>query len=61
LPNFIKTFEIECDTSGIGIATVLMQNKTPITYFNEKLNDATLNYPTYDKEVYALVRTLETW
>ncbi|KAF7832974.1 Transposon Ty3-I Gag-Pol polyprotein [Senna tora] len=27
----------------------------------EKLNGATLNYSTYDKELYALVRALETW
>ena len=30
-------------------------------YFSEKLNGAALNYPTYDKELYALVSTLETW
>ncbi|PKI58777.1 hypothetical protein CRG98_020836 [Punica granatum] len=28
---------------------------------SEKLSGATLNYPTYDKELYALVRALETW
>uniref|UniRef100_A0A2N9F6W3 Uncharacterized protein n=1 Tax=Fagus sylvatica TaxID=28930 RepID=A0A2N9F6W3_FAGSY len=33
----------------------------PIAYFSEKLNGAALNYPTYDKELYALVRALETW
>jgi hypothetical protein len=38
-----------------------MQEKWPITYFSEKLNGATLNYPTYDKELYAVVRALETW
>ena len=37
-----------------------MQEKQPITYFSEKLNSATLNYPTYDKELYAVVRALET-
>jgi hypothetical protein len=38
-----------------------MQEKRPIAYFSEKLNGAALNYPTYDRELYALVRALETW
>ncbi|KAG7533170.1 Reverse transcriptase domain [Arabidopsis thaliana x Arabidopsis arenosa] len=36
-------------------------DKKPIAYFSEKLGGATLNYPTYDKELYALVRALQTW
>ena len=30
-------------------------------FFSEKLSGAALNYPTYDKEMYALIRALETW
>ena len=37
-----------------------MQENRPIAYFSEKLNGAALNYPTYDKELYALVRALKT-
>nr|KYP38009.1 Retrovirus-related Pol polyprotein from transposon 17.6 [Cajanus cajan] len=61
LPNFEKTFELECDASGIGIGVVLLQGGHSIPYFSEKLKGASLNYPTYDKELYALVRALQTW
>uniref|UniRef100_A0A2N9F5Q6 CCHC-type domain-containing protein n=1 Tax=Fagus sylvatica TaxID=28930 RepID=A0A2N9F5Q6_FAGSY len=39
----------------------ITEEKQPIAYFSEKLNETALNYQTYDKELYALVRALETW
>nr|KYP60032.1 Retrovirus-related Pol polyprotein from transposon 297 family [Cajanus cajan] len=61
LPDFSKTFELECDASEVGIGAILLQGGHPITYFSEKLKGVSLNYPTYDKELYALVRALQTW
>ncbi|XP_073120534.1 uncharacterized protein [Henckelia pumila] len=46
---------------SVGIGGVLMQGGRPIEYFSEKLSGAVMNYPTYDKELYALVHVLETW
>ena len=39
---------------------MLLQGGHPIAYFSEKFHGATLNYLTYDKELYALVSALQT-
>ena len=61
LLDFSKTFELECDASGVGIGVGLLQGGYPIVYFSKNLHGVTLNYPTYDKEFYALVKTLQVW
>jgi hypothetical protein len=60
LPDFNKTFELECDASEIGLGGVLLQERKHV-YFSENLSGPLLNYSTYDKELYALVRCLEMW
>jgi hypothetical protein len=49
LPDFGKTFELECDGSGIGIGGMLLQEGKLVVYYSEKLSRLSLNYSTYDK------------
>jgi hypothetical protein len=61
LSDFNKTFKLECDASGIELGGVLLQERKFIAYFSEKFSGPVLNYSTYDKELYALIRCLEIW
>jgi hypothetical protein len=49
LPDFSRTFEIKCDSSGIMIRGVLMQDERPITYHRETLDSAVSLIPFMTK------------
>jgi len=61
LPNLSSFFSVECDVSRARFGMVIIQAKHPLAFFSEKLNGSGLNYSTYDKEFYAIVRPLEYW
>lgn len=61
LPDLHQPFEIETDASGFAMGVVLMQGGKPVRYHSETFSGAVSNYPTYDKELYALVQSVKKW
>jgi hypothetical protein len=61
LSYFKNTFQVKCDASGFVIGAFLSQEDRAIVYFSEKLNEAKMNYSTYDKEFYAIIQALKKW
>jgi hypothetical protein len=55
LSNLQYPFDIEIDATGYTMGEIIMQYRKPICYHTETFNQVVVNYPTYDKELYALV------
>jgi hypothetical protein len=61
LLNLQQPFEIETHASGYAMGAVLMQYRRPICYHSGTFNQVVVNYPTYDKELCALVQSVKKW
>jgi hypothetical protein len=61
LPNLRQPFEIQADASNYAMGAVLLQYGKPIFFHSKTFNGAVINYPTYDKELYALVQSVKKW
>ena len=64
--DYDKPTRIETDSSGWCIGGALLQPNddglfVPCAFFSKKLNGAECNYEIYDKEMLAIVRSMEEW
>lgn len=58
-PDYSKPFELTTDASNFAIGAVLSQGKHPITFISRTLSSTEQNYATNEKEILAIVWSLQ--
>src|SRR5271168_1993349 len=66
IPDTQKPFRIECDSSDYATGAVLAQLEDdnlwhPVAYLSKSLAEAERNYDIHDKELLAIIRSLDAW
>jgi hypothetical protein len=61
LPDFTKTFVLECDALGKGIGVVLMQEVQPLAFTIKQLSEQNLGKSIYEKEILAIFHVIDLW
>ena len=61
MPDFTKTFIVECDALGNGIGVVFMQEGIPIAFESSSIIGKYLQKPIYEKEMLAILHPLKKW
>jgi hypothetical protein len=61
LPDFTKTFVLECDALGKGICVVLMQEGWPLAFTSKQLSERNLGKSIYEKEILDILQVVDLW
>src|ERR1700759_57095 len=67
MPDSMKLFRLECDSSDFATGAVLSQQSSeddkwhPVAFFSRALSPVERNYEIHDKEMLAIIRALEEW
>jgi hypothetical protein len=61
LPDFTKTFVLECDVFGRGIGAVLMQEGKPLSFTIKQFSDLHLGQSIYEKEMLVILHAVDLW
>jgi hypothetical protein len=61
LPYLQHPFEIETDASDYVVGVIFTQRNQPVAYHSETLSDTVHKYPTYDKEMYSIMKAYRQW
>jgi hypothetical protein len=61
LPDFNKSFTVDCDASGFGFGAVLHQGSRPIAFFSHTILPHHTELAAYEHELIGLVKAVHHW